>query len=616
MSRNRGKRRLERFCALAFVLAAASGTAAEAPADEALIGLWVVRTEFSTRLDGDLVVRRNGQGWFASLGGRQTRFQSPNDQIRFSFAGEGGFRGRLSESGRQLDGFWLQPAGGPPDRQDPGGAGQAFASPLTLKAAGQGTWRGEVRPLKNTFNLYVKIYRDPEGHLVGAIRNPEMNANGGATLYRVTRKGDAVHFGIRASETSPEIAVEGAVLHGPERLRIFLPDVERAFELTRREPAQAGAFFPRPPGEPAYAYRPPAALGDGWTTARAGEVGMDEAALSRLVQRLIDVDPAVRRAPLMHSLLVAHRGKLVLEEYFFGYGRDDPHDLRSAGKTFSSVMLGAAMMNGAPLSAQTSIYGVMSGLGPFANPDPRKARITLAHLMTHTSGLDCDDNDDKSLGREDAMQSQTRQPNWWKYTLDLPMKHDPGARYAYCSANTNLVGGALTTATGTWLPELFDRTVARPLEFGPYYWNLMPTGEGYQGGGAFLRPRDFLKVGQVYADGGIWRGRRIVGSDWVTLSTSPHVEISPETTGLGAEEFPNFYSKGFDGYAWHLNTIEVGGKSYRAYEASGNGGQVLIVVPQAELVVAYTAGNYGQGGIWGRWRDQIVGGEIIPAIAR
>ena len=83
-------------------------------------------------------------------------------------------------------------------------------------------------------------------------------------------------------------------------------------------------------------------------------------------------------------------------------------------------------------------------MGPFANPDPRKAQITLAHLMTHSAGLACNDNDDDSPGNEGTMQGQTRQPDWWRYTLDLPQAHDPGSRYAYCSANINLVGGALT----------------------------------------------------------------------------------------------------------------------------------------------------------------------------
>jgi CubicO group peptidase (beta-lactamase class C family) len=215
--------------------------------------------------------------------------------------------------------------------------------------------------------------------------------------------------------------------------------------------------------------------------------------------------PAARTPSLVHSILVARRGRLVLEEYFFGFDRETPHDLRSAGKTFASVMLGAAMMKGVRISPEMPIYDLFASRGPFANPDPRKAKITLAHLMTHTSGFACNDND-RSPGNEDTLQTQTAEPDWWRYTLDLPMAHEPGVRYAYCSANMNLVGGALTIATKTWLPEFFDQTVARPLDFGRYYWNLTSTDDGYLGGGAWLRPRDLLKVGQTYLDGGVWRG--------------------------------------------------------------------------------------------------------------
>jgi CubicO group peptidase (beta-lactamase class C family) len=174
----------------------------------------------------------------------------------------------------------------------------------------------------------------------------------------------------------------------------------------------------------------------------------------------------------------------------------------------------------------------------------------------------------------------------------------------------------LKTATGTPLPELFDRWVARPLQFGRYSWNLMPTGDGYLGGGAFLRPRDLLKVGQMYLDGGAWRGRRIVDGSWVARSTEPKVQISPATTGLDKERFPEFYGEGEDAWGWHLNRLHSGERTYREYEATGNGGQLLMVIPDLGLVVVFTAGNYRQGGIWGRFRGQIVAQEIIPAIGR
>ena len=144
----------------------------------------------------------------------------------------------------------------------------------------------------------------------------------------------------------------------------------------------------------------------------------------------------------------------------------------------------------------------------------------------------------------------------------------------------------------------------------------MPTDEGYLGGGARLRPRDLLKVGQAYLDGGVWRGKRIVDSSWVRLSTSPHMEISPATTGLDPKQFANFYIPGVDGYAWHLSELRSEERTYRAYLASGNGGQLLIVVPELELAVVFTAGNYRQFGIWGRFVSEIVPREIIPAIRR
>ncbi len=400
------------------------------------------------------------------------------------------------------------------------------------------------------------------------------------------------------------------LLSAPERLKIHWPDLDRDLVLTRRADGEAD-FYPRKPGT-AYSYTRPANTGDGWQTARAADAGMDEAALAQLVQRIIDSDPTDKYPGLIHSLLVAHKGKLVLEEYFFGFDRNTPHDLRSAGKTFASILLGAQMRQGTRIAPQSRILDLVKG--NYSNPDPRKNAITLAQLMTHTSGLACDDNDEDSPGGEETMQTQSAQPHWWTYTLDLPMANDPGTRYAYCSGGMNLMGAALTSATHTWLPELFERDIAEPLQFGRYYWNLMPDGEGYLGGGAHVLPRDLLKVGQMYLDGGMWNGKRIVDANWIALSTAPHAEISPKTTGLSDQDFSNSYIRGQDGYAWHLSKLKTGDKVYDDYAATGNGGQLLIVVPDLELAVVFTAGNYGQGGIWNRFRSEIVPREIISAI--
>lgn len=576
--------------------------AAWAQAPDPLIGLWASELNFPS-LRGELTISRNGSQWTAAIADQRASFAPARGDIRFAFGEQGRFRGRLSTDGRTIDGFWIRPLGVT--------QGYAFTTPISLRRTSGNEWRGIAAPLNERFTLYLSIFRDQKDRLVAAFRNPERNSDGGAYRFLVKRQGNDVRF------DGGEISHAATFLLAPERIRIKWREFERPIELTRRNPAQATSFFPRPPGSPLYVYRrPPPDTGDGWRTEAAGRLGIDETALTRAVQDIIASDPAGQPPTLMHSLLVAHRGRLVLEEYFFGYDRDTPHDMRSAGKSFTSVLLGTEPARQAGLSPDTRIAAVMRELEPFANPDPRKEQITLAHLLTHSAGLACNDYDDNSPGNENTMDSQKAQPNWWKYTLDLPMAHDPGRRYAYCSANINLAGAALTAGTRTWLPELFRYTVAEPLQFGRWHWNLMPNGEGYLGGGTFLRPRDLLKIGQLYLDGGMWNGRRILPASWITTSTKQRIQITPESTGLSEEQFGNSYGGGADALAWHQGNVTVGGRSVKGYAATGNGGQILLVIPEYELAVVFTGGNYMDGGVWGRWSQRIVGDKIIPAISR
>ncbi len=596
-----------------WVLALVLAPLRAAPPDDALIGLWGHGTTFGPMLQGELRVERVGPGWRASFGGLDATVEAHGDRLALTFPdGVGKFRGTVVDDGRAIDGFWIR-RGITEDPRYPAGSSQPFSTPLVLRRAGSNAWRGGVQPLKDRFRLYLKIFRSEDGLLLGAFRDPYLNDNGGASRFRVTRDGDTVAFRQPNDMGGYDVVFEGR-LAGADRLRVMWAGLGREIELERHALDDIHTFLARPYGAPPYVYSRPDSIDDGWKTARGRDVGLDEAGLERAVRKIVDGDPAARRPSLVHSLLIARDGKLVLEEYFFGYDRETPHDLRSAGKTFASVMLGAAMLRGVAISPDARIYELLAARGPFAHPDPRKAQITLAHLMTHTSGLACNDNDDASPGNENTLQTQTGQPDWWKYTLDLPMAHEPGQRYAYCSANMNLVGGALTVATKTWLPELFDRAIARPLGFGRYGWNLTPTEDGYLGGGAWLRPRDLLKVGQAYLDGGQWRGHRIVSAEWVAESTAPRVHVSPETTGLSREEFGNYYGEGDDALAWHLGQLKTGDRVYRTYAASGNGGQLLIVAPELHLVAVFTGGNYGQGGIWGRWGDEILGAAIVQTV--
>lgn len=586
---------------LAAVMALAAPMAhAQVPAVDSvapLEGLWVSENQFGPALSGEIEISRESAGWSARLAGAEARAAA----LDLEFPdGQGRFAGVVADHGRAIDGMWFQPPGLP---------GQAYATPMRLERVRANLWRGSVTPLPQTFTLFLRVTRDEEGRWVGAFRNTEFNMNGGVSNFSISRDGSAVDFvapdggGRRGAE----------LLAGGDRLRLAWPPLPVPLVLSRRDEGATG-YLPRPAGTAAYVYAPPARLGDGWRTARARAVGFEEQALAGLVQRIANGDPAARRPQLIHSLLVARRGRLVLEEYFHGFDRETPHDIRSAGKTFASVLLGAAMHEGARIGPETRITDLLQARGPFANADARKSQVTLAQLLTHNSGLACNDYDDASPGNEGAMQSQSAQSDWWRFALDLPMAHDPGARYAYCTAGTNLVGAALHAATGEHIPNLFDRLVARPLQFGRYHWNLMPNGEGYLGGGVYMRPRDLLKIGQLYLNGGVWNGHRVVSDAWVAQSTLPHIEIDEASTGMDMATFANVAIRGADGYGWHRYGVRIGDRVMESYEANGNGGQFLIVVPEYELAVVITGGNYGQGGIWNRWRDEIVGAGVVAAM--
>ena len=534
-------------------------------------GLWSVDTTFGPGVRGELRVRRASSGWTATIPGRTATVERSGDSVRFTLPDSGGqFRGVLA--GRAIRGFWIQPRGAV--------TGYAWASPLELTSSGgeAGEWRGSIVPLEERWRVYLAISRRPNGTLVAVFRNPEQNDLGKWFRFSVTRAGDSLRFDLPASgEDQP--AMQLAATYDSVRRVIALawPGLDRVLRFAPQDSASATGLFARLPRAARYVYRQPGQIGDGWHTARAKDAGFDEAALARLVQQIADTDPLNPRAPLMHSLLMARHGRLVLEEYFAGYDRRSVHDTRSAAKTFASVMAGAI------------------GLDPGTRV---KGDVTVGHLLTHTSGLACDDYDPQSPGEEVRMRTQTAQPDWWQYILDQPQVYPPGTHYAYCSGGMNLAGYALHGASGTWIPALFDRTVARPLGFGRYYWDLMPTLEGYLGGGVQMLPRDLLKLGVTYLNGGVWDGRRIVPAEWVARST-----VNQVAEGVGT-----------DGYAWHLGTLKVGDREYREYEANGNGGQFLIVVPELDLAVVFTGGNYMYGGVWLKWRQGIVGDVIIPAI--
>jgi CubicO group peptidase (beta-lactamase class C family) len=196
------------------------------------------------------------------------------------------------------------------------------------------------------------------------------------------------------------------------------------------------------------------------------------------------------------------------------------------------------------------------------------------------------------------MQNQTEEPDWYRYILRLPMDRVPGEKIVYCSVDAHLAGGVLAKVAGEPLPELFDRLVARPLQMGDYHLNLAPTGEAYMAGGAQFTPRDYMKLPQLMLNGGSWHGRRIVSREWALRSTSALRDLSP------IQRY---------GFFWNSVEYPYRGHKVRAFFAAGNGGQIFMAIPELDLVIAFTGGNYADASLFIPQR-KLVPEDILPAV--
>ncbi len=566
---------------------------AAAKGDQPLVGLWGTEQSFGPLVRGTLTIDARQPQWRASIAGFQVFVHQSDGRVTFSLPDRAGeFRGSLDHPSKIINGEWVQPAVIVNNNR--------YATPVTLVAVGPSVWRGEVVPLDDRVSFYLWIQPQSGGSLTAVIANPEYNFFRGRS-YDVALNGSTVTF------TNPKRSDDhfaGAYDEALDRLLLPLLDSYPPLPLSRRDQGDALGFYARTSGTSNYAYTTPIAEKDGWQTASLAEVGLSEQLIAALVEKILTADPTDN--PLdVDSLLIARHGKLVFEEYFHGFDEQRPHDMRSASKTFAPVLVGIARDQGIKIGPDTPVYSLFPEDKPFAHWDARKSQVTLRALMTMTSGFACDDNDDTSPGNEDNMQSQTAQRDWYKYTLDLPISTQPGGKHAiYCSADLNLVGGAVAQATQSWLPAFFEKYVARPLQFYTYHINLMPNGEAYMGGGLYLRPRDELKLGQLYLSGGIWNHRRVVSRDWVQQSITAYSTFAPQTNYDAPHEY---------GFGWHVNRLRVGDNVFVAYSAGGNGGQIVMVIPELDLVVGFNGGSYGEFAKWYRWGLQFVPQYIIPA---
>ncbi len=126
----------------------------------------------------------------------------------------------------------------------------------------------------------------------------------------------------------------------------------------------------------------------------------------------------------------------------------------------TATLVGAAIEHKAKLATSTLVYDLLYKGALPADLDPRKRDMTVEHLLTMSSGFDCDDWAGSRPDSEDTLTDEQQDPDYYRVTLQLPMELAPGKQAIYCSINPNLLGAVLAAITGRSGLELFDELVA------------------------------------------------------------------------------------------------------------------------------------------------------------
>jgi CubicO group peptidase (beta-lactamase class C family) len=415
---------------------------------------------------------------------------------------------------------------------------------------------------------YVGTYADAPGHTLELVEGDGLFAVVDEAKYPL-RPTKADEFTTITGQTIPFLRDASGKVTGYEQDGKLHPRIS-----TTVTPEAAALGRPLPKGQDAnYRYHAPTDMHDGIEVGDIAHSDLGVATASFIVNAILD-----GTYKDVHSVLLYQRGKLVLEEYFYGYSIERKHQLRSATKSIVSSLAGIAIDRGALSGVNERVLPLMS-YPSYGHPDPRKAAMTLGDFLSMSSGLDCNDHSSTSPGRETVIDDQ---PDWVKATLDLPMINDPGTRAYYCSGGVSVAGRAIEHAVHMQLPEFAQANLFGPLGItrSDWTWNYDLTNADKEYSQIHLRPRDMLKLGILFADGGRWHGRQIISEPWVRTSLAEHGHVDNVSYG----------------YFWWRPWLNVetpsGSQHVDVLAAQGNGGQKIYLVPQYGLVAVFTAGGY------------------------
>ena len=189
--------------------------------------------------------------------------------------------------------------------------------------------------------------------------------------------------------------------------------------------------------------------------------------------------------------------------------------------------------------------------------------MTIEHLLTMTSGLSWPELNSSYLSSSNPVRQMFGSQDAVQFVLDRPMEEEPGARFNYNTGASHLLSGVIQEATGISTLSFAQKNLFGPLGISGVHWPSDPAGITAGGIGIRMTPRDMLRFGYLYLNGGIWDDAPVVPGEWIETSTTP--------PSIGSDHY---------GYQWRLGS--------EAYWALGWRGQRIEKAPELAMVVVIT----------------------------
>ncbi len=351
-------------------------------------------------------------------------------------------------------------------------------------------------------------------------------------------------------------------------------------------------FHPRIPdesGEYTYSYNKPEQIHDGLKTESVYNYSTDSSLISNLMKDIID-----QKHGSIKSLLILKNNKLLLEEYFYGYSRDELQQNRSCTKSVTSILLGIALDRHKDVNINQPIFTFFPDYDSLKTEGREK--ITLKHVLTMTSGFQWDDIPGEMFEADDCFQ----------FILSRPLETEPGEKFNYNSGCSILLGGVISYLEHMKTQVFAENFLFTPLGITEYIWETHKDGTLQCGSGLSLRPRDMAKIGLLVLNDGVWQNKQLVSKEWIRESTKPHVHES------------KFFNYGYQWWHHSRNTLQwwkepntVSPEEHDLITAMGHGGQYIMIIRDLNLVVVTTASDFENGKL-ARSKIPMVIEEIIP----